>query len=315
MIKNPPVIERIVKEMGGKIIKVIPERGYFYIDIRGKKILVTRKFQIAGNLTANSALTKFKDLTDFVLKENEIATPRTSSFYKKTFTEKEARKKLKSFRFPVIIKDAAGSNSNGIFPMIKNMDSAISTIKQAFKSFRCLLVQEMIRGKEYRVTILNKKIIGALEMIPPRVVGNGKNNIKKLIEEKQKNLRKKTPIDNTLRSILREQGFTLKDIPEINATVNIRKNSSLAEGGELRDVTDLVHAAIKKICVLATKLVDRKLSGIDLMCDDISKDPQKQSFNIIEINGKPDIYIHYNPTYGKTRDVVKEIINFILKHG
>ncbi|TAK95251.1 ATP-grasp domain-containing protein [Patescibacteria group bacterium] len=313
MIKNPPVIERIVKEMGGKIVKIVPERGYFYIDIKGKRLLVTRKFQIAGSLTADSALTRFKDLTDFILKENGIATPKTASFYRKTFNEKEAKRILKAFEFPVIIKDAAGSNSKGIFPMVKNSAAAIRTLKQEFKNFSCLIVQNMIQGKEYRVTVLDKKVIGALEMIPPRVWGNGRDNISKLIVAKQRDMKKKTPIDNALRAVLREQGFRLKDIPQKNQAVFIRKNSSLAEGGELRDVTALVNPEIKKICVRATKLVERTLSGIDVMCDDITKDPRKQSFNVIEINGKPDIYIHYNPNFGKTRDVVRDIINYILK--
>jgi D-alanine-D-alanine ligase-like ATP-grasp enzyme len=312
MIKNPPVIEKIVKEMGGKIVKVVSERGYFYIDIRGRRILITRKFQIAGSLIANNALTKYKDLTDFILRENGIATPMTVSFYRKNFSEKEARKKLKSFEFPVIIKDAAGSNSKGIFPMITNVSAAIKTLKNEFRNFGCLLVQNMVQGKEYRVTVLDKQIIGALEMIPPRVFGNGKDSIRELIVEKQKKTQKKTPIDNTLRTILREQGHTLKDVLQKNESVYIRKNSSLAEGGELRDVTDLVHDDIKRTCILATRVVDRKLAGIDLMCEDIAKEPKGQIFNIIEVNGKPDIYIHYKPNYGKTQDVVKKIIEYIL---
>jgi energy-coupling factor transporter ATP-binding protein EcfA2 len=33
----------------------------------------------------------------------------------------------------------------------------------------------------------------------------------------------------------------------------------------------------------------------------------------LEINGKPDLYIHYNPTHGQSRNVIKDIIQFILK--
>ena len=98
-----------------------------------------------------------------------------------------------------------------------------------------------------------------------------------------------------------------------NEIAYIKKSSCLAEGGETRDVTELVSDSIKKICVEASKVVGKHLVGIDVMCEDVSRDAVNQSFNIIEINGKPDLYIHYNPTHGKTRDVVGDIVKFMVK--
>jgi len=98
-----------------------------------------------------------------------------------------------------------------------------------------------------------------------------------------------------------------------NEIAYIKKSSCLAEGGETKDVIDAVHPNIEKICVAASKVVGKYLVGIDIMCDDVSKDPSEQSFNIIEINGKPDLYIHYNPTHGQTRNVVEDIVKFMVK--
>lgn len=63
----------------------------------------------------------------------------------------------------------------------------------------------------------------------------------------------------------------------------------------------------------ASKVVGRYLVRIDVICDDISKKPSKKSFNILDINGKPDLYIHFEPDLGKARDVLKDIINFLIK--
>ncbi len=98
-----------------------------------------------------------------------------------------------------------------------------------------------------------------------------------------------------------------------NKIIYIKRNSCLAEGGETRDVTDLVHDDVKKICVSASKTVGKYLIGVDAICKDISKKQTKISFNILEINGKPDIFIHYNPTYGKSRSVFKDILKFLVK--
>jgi cyanophycin synthetase len=313
MIKNPPIIKRVVKEMGGTIEKVIPERGYFYINIRGKKIFVSRKFKIANSLITGGEITKFKDLSYMLLKEHGLPTPKTICFYKSTFNKNNPEKKLRTLHFPIILKDAKGSNSKGIFPDLKDVPSALAVLRKELRNYRGLVAQEMVSGKEFRILILKDRVIGALELIPPRIFGNGKDTIDKLIKEKQKKTQKKTPLDASLTTILREQGVTLKSLPEKGKEVYLRKNSSLAEGGETRDVTDLVHDDIRKVCAKTARITEKHLAGIDVMCDDVSKGLSDQNFNILEINGKPDLYIHYNPTHGKTQNVIKEIINFILK--
>lgn len=312
MIKNPPIIKRVVREMGGKIIELIPRRGYFYIILKGKRILVSRKFKIASNLVTGEETTKFKDLTYLLLSEKGIPTPKTVSIHKK-LSSNELRARLKTLKFPIIIKDAQGSQSKGIFANIADAKKAEKIIAREIKNFPRLIAQEMVTGNEYRITMLGEKLLGAVKLIPPRIIGNGKDSVKKLIETKQKNTRRKTPFDSLLRDTLSEQGFSLRKIPEKGTVVYIRRNSALDEGGETEDATDQINKKIKVMCTAAVMATGKYLAGIDVMCDDISKDPRKQNFNIIEINGKPDIYLHYNPTRGKTRNVVKDIVNYILK--
>lgn len=312
MIKNPPIIKNVVREMGGKIEELIPRRGYFYVVLRGKRFLVSRKFKIASNLITGSETTKFKDLTYLLLNRKKIPTPKTVSIHRK-LSPNELRARLKTLKFPVIVKDAQGSQSKGIFANIADVNTAEKIIKREIKNFPRLIAQEMVRGYEYRITVLGKKLLGAVKLIPPRITGNGKDSVKKLIGQKQKNARRKTPLDSSLKNTLAEQGFTLRSVPKKGTVVYIRRNSVLDEGGETEDATEQVHKEIKKMCTAAAMATGKFLAGIDVMCEDISKDPRKQNFNIIEINGKPDIYLHYNPTRGKTRNVVKDIVNYILK--
>ncbi|MFA5961393.1 MAG: ATP-grasp domain-containing protein [Parcubacteria group bacterium] len=313
MIKNPPLIKKVVEEMGGTFEEVIPERGCYNIHVRGKVFLITRKFRIAKNFISIAGATTHKDLTYTLLKRRSLPTPTTVFFFRKNFQTEDAEKKIASLNFPIIIKDASGSNSQGIFPYIKTPKEAQSILKKEIVNFRSLIAQEMIFGKEYRVLMLDEKVIGALEMIPPRVFGNGCSTIQELIEEKQKSTHRKTPIDTTLEKILQEQGFSFDHILGVGEIASIKKSSSLAEGGETRDVTELVNKKIVSICAKAADAIGDYLAGIDIICEDISADPKGQTFGILEINGKPDIYIHYNPTFGKSRNVIKDIINFILK--
>jgi len=313
MLKNAQIIKRVVEEMGGRFEEVIPERNCYYIHIKKRAFIITRQFRIVRNFISVSDSTKFKDLTYTLLRRNSLPTPETVFFFRKK--PGDIAKKLGNIKFPIIVKDSSGSNSIGIFPYIKNMTEAKRIIKNNLPDFHSLVAQEMIFGTEYRILVLSNKVIGALEMIPPRVLGDGKSTVEELIKEKQKSTKKKTSFDEALKKIVKEQGFSLKQILPLGKLVFIKRNSSLAEGGETRDVTKLVNKKVAALCVKASDAIGNYLAGLDVICDDISLDPDKQKFGILEINGKPDIYIHYHPTYGKPRNVVKDIIKFVINIG
>lgn len=313
MKKNPLIIKNAILNMGGTIEEFIPERGCFYINVLGKRILLERKISITRQSFISGQLTRCKDITHKLLVADGLPSPQTECFYKKSYDKAQAEKQLSRLSFPIILKDAKGSNSRGIFPLIGNLSDAASLLEEELPHYRSMIAQEMVFGKEYRVLVLDEKAIGVLEMIPPYAVGDGISTIRKIIEEKQNTTERRTEFDEKLEQILKEQNFTLESVMTKNEIAYIKKSSCLAEGGETRDVTDLMHGDIEKICVAASKVVGKHLVGIDVMCDDISKDPSEQSFHIIEINGKPDLYIHYNPTHGQNRNVVEDIVRFMVK--
>lgn len=313
MKKNPKIIKETIREMGGTIEEILPERGCFYFTLNGKRVLVTRKFAISRDPISNSRVAKFKDLTYLLLKENNLPTPKTICFYERNFNLEDAKKSLEGLNFPIVVKDAQGSNSKGVFTNIATNKEALELIQKEFKNYKSIIAQEMVFGKEFRLLVLENRIIGALEMIPPRITGDGISTIGALIEKKQKETEKRTKFDESLSEILNEQGFSLDSVPEEGVVVKIKKNSALAEGGETSDFTDKINTKIEEICVKAARVMGKYLVGIDVICEDISKDPSEQTFSILELNAKPDLYIHYNPTHGETKNVIKEIVNFIIK--
>jgi len=52
------------------------------------------------------------------------------------------------------------------------------------------VAQEMVFGKEYRVLVFGEKVIGALEMIHPHIIGDGVSTVSKMIKEKQSDTKK-----------------------------------------------------------------------------------------------------------------------------
>ncbi|MFA6537508.1 MAG: hypothetical protein WCT18_03885 [Patescibacteria group bacterium] len=313
MPSNRQIIKKTVTQMGGKIEKFIPERNCFYIKFKNKKILYKTDFAITSESHISGQFTKCKDITSKLLLGAKLPTPKTESFYSSTYNKYNAKKDLAKLIYPIILKDATGSNSRGIFPFITDLKEAVSVLARELPYYHSMVAQEMVFGKEYRVLVLGEKILAVLEMIPPAVIGDGLLAIKQLIEKKQNKTKKRTDLNKKLEQILADQGVNLKTVLPKGQKINFKKNSCLAEGGETRDVTEQINEKIKKICITASKTVGRNLSGIDIICQDIAKKPKVGQFFIIEINNSPDLSIHYHPTFGQKREVAREIIKFIFQ--
>lgn len=313
MKKNPLIIKNAVLAMGGTIEEFVPERGCFYIIIGGKRILLERKISIARQSLVSGQITRCKDITYKLLRVHGLPTPQTECFYNKSYDKAQAEKQLGSLAYPIILKDSQGSQSVGVFPFIGNPADALVVLEEKLPRYRSMVAQEMVFGKEYRLLVLDEKVIGALEIIPTFAMGDGVSTIRNIMEAGQRPSERRIEFDEKLVQLLKEQGVTLESIMPENEIAYIRKIFNTGEGWQARDVTDDVHPDIEKICVAASKVVGKFLVGIDVMCDDISKSPTEQAFNIIEINGKPDLYIHYNPTHGQTRNVVEDIVRFMVK--
>ncbi len=313
MKQNLLIIKDVVLGMGGTIEEFVPERGCFYVEVLGKRIMIDHKMSITRQSFISRKMTSCKDVTHKLLQGNGLPTPETECFYKKSYDQSRAREQLGVLSYPIILKDAQGSQSLGIFPFVETVADAIVILERELPKYKSMIAQEMVYGKEYRVLVLDEKVIGALEMIPPYAQGDGVSTLRDIIIEKQSSTKRRTAFDDRLDTMLEEQDVTLESIMPIDSIAYIKRNSCLAEGGETRDVTDDVHARVEQICVEASKVVGKHLVGIDIMCEDISKDPDDQVFNMLEINGKPDLYIHYAPTHGKTRNVVEDIVRFMVK--
>jgi cyanophycin synthetase len=252
-------------------------------------------------------------VTSKLLTEASLPTPGFVSFYRKSFNKEEALKQLSKLNYPIIVKHAMGSNSSGLFVNILTPKQAVKILRKELKNFRSMIAQEMVYGKEYRVLVLGNKVIAAMEMIHPYVLGDGVSKLRTLIKTKQDDADRRTKFDKQFKQFVKKQGFSLRDVVPKGKTVFIKQSCSLAEGGETKDVTDTVHKDVVDICVKASKIVGKNLVGIDIICKDISKKQTKKSLNILEVNGKPDFYIHYKPNHGRPRNVLKDILKFMVK--
>ncbi len=219
--------------------------------------------------------------------------------------------------FPVIVKPNSGSQGVGV-SLVHNKREFYSAVRAVFKRDRIVLVQQPITGKDYRLVILDKKLISAYERIPLNVVGDGKSTIGQLLKAKQKQFvasSRDTQIktdDPRIVNKLSHQGLSFRSVPTKGQRVYLLDNANLSTGGDSVDVTERVHPTFKKLSVKLTRDMGLRLCGVDLMIQgDISQKPDK--YWVLEINSAPGLD-HYAKIGKVQEQIVEDLYLEVLKH-
>ena len=181
-----------------------------------------------------------------------------------------------------------------------------------------MLIEEFIKGKEYRFLVIDDKVVGILHRVPANVLGDGVKTIRELVELKNKNpLRGKgyvTPLEKINLGeneaiFLKQQNKEFDYVPLAGETVYLRENSNISTGGDSIDYTDDIPQKFKDIAVKASKAAGAKICGVDMMLEDYSD--ENTNYAIIEINFNPAIHIHSYPFIGTERKIAVEVLKLL----
>ncbi|MEI8096557.1 MAG: hypothetical protein WCG73_00405 [Candidatus Moraniibacteriota bacterium] len=309
MTKNSRLIVQAAEDLG-LTVEIISEKDHlFIIHNQDTSMLLCELFSMT--LDPNSEtyrLSKNKDLTYALWERAGIPFPKYYHFKNLAdFQEKISHVKL---IFPLITKEGGGSKSINVHMDIRSKEQ----LNQAAQSYKeKFIVQKMVTGKEYRLLIYKGRLLGALQMIPPQIKGDGARSIQALISEINLTKEKKIKLNTSVLATIKKSGYTEDSVPQHNEIVMLQKNSCLAEGGESLDCTELVHPEIITLAWKAVQATNLRLGGVDLICDDITIPIKDQALTFLEVNTYPDLKIHYSPTKGKSRPVAKMILEDIFK--
>ena len=218
-------------------------------------------------------------------------------------------------------KPNGGSQGKGVYLAHTELQLRYA-LRSIFKIDRVALVQRFVRGSDYRLVVLDKKVISAYRRIPLNVTGDGKSSILQLLDRKQREFvsggrdTHLHPEDPRITLKLRKDGLTLHSILPKGKQVFLLDNANLSSGGDAEDITDSLHQDFKRIAIRLAKDMGLRLCGVDMMIDgDIQKAPKK--YWIIEINSAPGLD-HYATT-GRAQqrmveDLYLEVLNAMSKH-
>ena len=103
----------------------------------------------------------------------------------------------------------------------------------------------------------------------------------------------------------------MSSVPADGERVFLRDVSNAGAGGEIAEVTDRVHPDYLELVVAATRAMNVKLCGVDLMATDIEQPMRPGNAWINEVNTLPGLTIVHEPRGEQIQDKIGEMI---LRH-
>ena len=200
---------------------------------------------------------------------------------------------------------------------IVSLEEIKAALQIAFEHDNTVLIEKFIPGREFRIFIINDEVVGILHRVPANVTGDGVLNIGQLIDMKNEDpLRGKgyrTPLEKIRKGreeemFLKQQGMDFNTVPKEGEVVYLRENSNISTGGDSIDFTDDIDDSYKAIAVEAAKALNVKITGLDMMIQDIHAPATPDNYAIIEMNFNPAIHIHCYPFKGKNRHLNHKMI-------
>jgi D-alanine-D-alanine ligase-like ATP-grasp enzyme len=331
LLKESLLLGKIFKKVAPRIgasVLMEPEWGVVgQITFKSGRRSYFRYNTLDINPLGGSEIATDKDYSNFFMKKMGYpVVPGSKTFFSKRWAQAigSPRRSIDTayqhackIGFPVIVKPNSGSQGVGV-SLVHNKREFYTAVRSIFKHDRIVLVQRPVRGKDYRLVVLDKELITAYERIPLNVIGDGRSTIKRLLTIKQSAFiasRRDTRIrvdDPRIATKLKHQGLSFRSIPAKGQQVFLLDNANLSTGGDSVDVTKHVHPAFKKIAIQITRDMGLRLCGVDLMVEgNLTEKPG--TYFVLEINAAPGLN-HYT-TIGKAQQKIVDDLYFtVLKH-
>uniref|UniRef100_A0A2A4YNE9 Glutamate--cysteine ligase n=1 Tax=Aerophobetes bacterium TaxID=2030807 RepID=A0A2A4YNE9_UNCAE len=215
---------------------------------------------------------------------------------------------------PLVIKPTSTNYGLGIsFVNASNPSEVNKALANAFSYGFSILIEEEIKGDEYRVLIIDSKPIAILRRDPANITADGKHSIKELVAIKNKDPKNhKTPkdyikLEEIELALLKKNGLSPTSILRRGQKIFLRRDSNISTGGDSVDVTENFPKYFKKIAVKATKTLGTHICGVDMIIPNL----RGKKYSIIEMNYNPNLAMHYYPYKGKRREVGKAMLDFL----
>jgi len=261
-----------------------------------------------------------KEDTKFLLEQAEVPIPKGEIIR----TEAGLREAVDYVKYPLVIKPISGNHGRGITTNINNWEDALIGFEAAKKVSRSVIVEKYVVGDDYRLLVINNKLVAAAKRTPAHVIGDGKSTVQQLVDKVNEDPRRgyghekvltQIDINDLTLGILEEKGLTVDSVIPKGEFLKLKDTANLSTGGTAEDVTDIVHPYNIFMAERISKIIDLDICGIDIMTTDIGQPLPETGGAVLEVNAGPGFRMHLAPATGLPRNVAGHVIDMLYPPG
>jgi cyanophycin synthetase len=288
--------------------------GYGVNQMRFQATITCKTSSIAVDIACNKEQTKrMLDLASIPVANGGICVD-----------EVDLETTIKKIGYPIVIKPLDGNHGKGASINVVTWEDAVAGLEYAQKYSRRVIVEKFITGFDFRVLVIDNKLVAAAKREPAHVVGNGKDSIQTLIEETNKDPRRGYGHENVLTQIdvdrdtldlLEKLNYTVDSVPKNGEIVYLKSTANLSTGGTSIDVTDMMHPENIFLCERISRVIGLDICGVDIMAENLTQPLKENGGCILEVNAAPGFRMHLAPSEGLPRNVAAPVIDMLYPPG
>lgn len=238
--------------------------------------------------------------------------------------EEDLEHTIKKIGYPIVIKPLDGNHGKGASINVVSWEDAVEGLAHAKKYSRRVIVEKFITGFDFRVLVIDNKLVAAAKRIPAHVVGDGKHTIQELIDITNQDPRRgyghenvltEITVDRDTTDLLDKMGYSLETVPQDNEIVYLKSTANLSTGGTSVDVTDMIHPENIFLAERISRVIGLDVCGIDIMAENLTQPLKENGGVILEVNAAPGFRMHLAPSEGLPRNVAAPVIDMLYPPG
>ncbi len=231
---------------------------------------------------------------------------------------------IQKIGYPIVLKPLDGNHGKGASINVKTWEDALAGLEYAQTYSRRVIVEKFITGFDFRVLVIDHKLVAAAKRVPAHVVGDGKNTIEKLINITNEDPRRgyghenvltEITVDRDTEDLLEKLGYTIQTIPKTGEIVYLKSTANLSTGGTSVDVTDMMHPENIFLCERISRVIGLDVCGVDIMAENLTQPLKENGGCILEVNAAPGFRMHLAPSEGLPRNVAAPVIDMLYPPG
>lgn len=288
--------------------------GYGVNQMRFQATITCKTSSIAVDIACNKEQTKqMLDAASIPVAKGDICVD-----------EEDLEITIKRIGYPIVLKPLDGNHGKGVSINVNKWEDAVAGLVFAQKYSRKVIVERFVTGFDFRMLVIDNKLVAAAQRVPANIIGDGKHTVQQLIDETNKDPRRgyghenvltEISVDRDTMDLLEKKNYTLETIPPDKEVVYLKSTANLSTGGTSIDVTDMVHPENIFLAERISRVIGLDVCGIDIMAKNLTQSLKENGGVILEVNAAPGFRMHLAPSEGLPRNVAAPVIDMLYPLG